>query len=116
MRDAADHKERTALQLAKSSASAEARRWAREYGTVLGRYLLNGGWPVHTSATCTLVLGRDVQSDQPVALKFMTDAVQFRREQEMRADSDAAGSGVLDPARIVPIYGPSCLTPRPALR
>ena len=60
----------------------------------LERYILDVGQPVHTSATCVLILADDRHTELPngqlkrVAVKCMIDRVQFETEVSMRDGLD----------------------------
>ena len=76
---------RTAINIARTSDSAELREWGRTYGLFLGRYEVVGN-PVHVSATCKVLFAKDMdsRSEQQVALKLMRDRDQFEKELNSR--------------------------------
>eukprot|EP01046_Picozoa_sp_COSAG06_P026921 COSAG06_NODE_2345_length_7034_cov_87.911608_1_plen_1754_part_10 len=62
------------------------------HGCLLGRYRLDAGPPHHVSFTCSVIFADDLgplrsrEKPRRVALKFMSDPEQFRREIEMRLE------------------------------
>ena len=78
----------------------------RESMYLLKRYeFMNFDDPEHISATCRLHIAKDHSNDgEKVALKFMTDYTQFRREIETRASMNLSSEYVM---KVVECYNAS---------
>ena len=88
------------LDVAKSSQQPDVREWALTFGRLFGEYMIDGN-PVHNSDTCIVILGTD-KANRQVALKFMMDEAQWRREIDMRKFKTSEGHDcVLDKRRVI---------------
>ena len=75
---------RTARDVGIVSASPSIAKLFTQLGLLLGRYLVEPGNPVHSSATAIVRYAEDVASGDQVALKFMKNKGEFERELSAR--------------------------------